>query len=901
MTPDQWQSCWTIYQNAIALPESERRAWVRHTVSDAEIVNEVLGLLEAGAATDAETQGHQAVEPGARIGRYAVGKLLAEGGMGRVYTAQDTELKRQVALKFLNPDALGHRPSVRQFIAEARATSGLNHPNIVTVYEVIQSGGEIAIAMELVDGEPLRSFCGKALSPAQLRAWGVQIAFALEAAHQAGVVHRDVKPENIIVRPDGLIKVLDFGLARALAPEATGASFSTAGLPTGTIRYMSPEQLQGEPATAASDVFALGIVLYELATGRHPFDAPQVWQTAHAIATIPPTPPETDRDLAALILAMLEKRPAARPSISEAARRLSEHQASSRRWWIYLAGAAAAVAIVAALAIRKPTSQGVTTPTPTELTTNSPDNPVTAAALSPDGKRFCYADQLGVFLRDAQSGIPEHLQAPPNVRVERLLWLAPGDGIVASGFDTAAKRHNAWLLRSGAPAQLIRPDARHAAVSSDGSQVAFVSPDGTEVFVAPAAGGAARRVAQETSLSFSVLLWSPDGRRLGYHKNRGRSSTYEWLDLAGGKITSSETLPPIDSGSITGAGRVYLLRWANYTGSNMNIWEQDMDWAAGVLRGPPRQRTFIRDSPLRGLTCSRDGRLFLTLLRSEQPDVFVADLDTSPPRLRNIKRLTFDKRGDYLHGWTSDNQSVVFESDRGATYDLYRQRITDKFAVPLSPGTLTKVLPQTTPNGQWVLFMGYAGDSNSRNLYRVPANGGPVEQVPIGGNLDEFRCSQQPAGRCVLRTQEYGNFVFWELDPIKGKGRELLRTKLEFTPSLGDWAISAYGKEIALPVPDERQARIRTFSLEGSPPREILIPRHAGVSVLTYAADDKGWFAGAKSLSGRELLFVQRDGRAHLLHETEGVAIWAVPSPDGRKVAFVDHSVEANVGRIELP
>lgn len=913
MTPEQWQSCWGIYRSAVGMPEPERSAYLDSATPDPVIRQEVRKLLNA-LADDAEDDAEfGTVRTGTQIGKYLVGELLGSGGMGQVYSAVDTELKRPVALKFLSQDSFGNRPSAKRFIAEARATSGLNHPNIVTVYEVIQSGPRLAIAMELVEGVPLRRYCGETLAPEQVMAWGWQIALALSAAHEAGVVHRDIKPENVVVRPDGLVKVLDFGLAREIAPEGGELSNSTAGIPTGTIRYMSPQQLRGERLTAATDVFSLGIVLYELTAGRHPFEADHVWQTAHAITAKEPVPP-TDlnsaipRELAALIMAMLSKEALARPSITEVARVLAGEQAAPRlrpswkRRWRYAAAAAVLLGVIG-LSSAILTRSGSREPVIQELTRNVSENPVTAAAISPDGSRFCYADASGVFLRDMAGGIPAPVEAP-DVRFDRFTWLADGTGVVASGFEQAKRKHGVWILRPGRSApQLIRENAREASVSPDGRQVAFTTPDGTEVLVAPVSGGAARTIATDRSgRDFAILLWSPDGRQLGYLKRRDGSYDYEWIDLRAGKVTSTEVLPPVDTGAISADGRVFLLRWANYGDSNLNVWEQNMDWKTGTRQGPARQLTRVLESRLRQLTVSANGRRIVVLLRHEQPDVFVGDFDASGPGLTNIQRLTFDNRGDYPHAWTPDGKSVIFESDRGGGYDLYHQSPEERIATPVAPGGLEKVMAQASPDGRWILFMGFRDSPAERALYRTPVPGGAVEEVPTGGRLDEFRCAQPGGRRCVLRTKQDGKFVFSELDPVKGRGRELVRLTLNPPPVLGDWALSSAGSEIAIPIPDERLARFRLVKLDGAEAgveREVVIDGHAGLTILSYAADDKGWFAGVKAPSGRQLVYVGRDGRAQVLRETQGL-IWGIPSPDGRKLAFVDHTKEANAARLDL-
>ncbi len=220
---------------------------------------------------------------GTSLGRFVITGFVGQGGMGRVYSAHDPDLNREVALKVITPKA--EASSSERFIREAQAASALNHPNIVTVYEVIRSGPTVAIAMELVSGTSLRHYCGTAQPVETLALWGRQIAHALAEAHARGIVHRDIKPENLMLRPDGYIKVLDFGLARR-----AGVDRADDELALGTLGYMSPEEIEQRPITAASDIFSLGVVLYELASGTNPFRGDSAGATTRMILGLAPPP-----------------------------------------------------------------------------------------------------------------------------------------------------------------------------------------------------------------------------------------------------------------------------------------------------------------------------------------------------------------------------------------------------------------------------------------------------------------------------------------------------------------------------------------------------------------------------------------------------------------------------------
>jgi serine/threonine protein kinase len=220
---------------------------------------------------------------GTRLGRYEIRSKIGEGGMGEVYLAQDTRLDRKVALKILPVEVAAHPDRMKRFVQEAKTASALNHPSIITIYEIEQIDSVNFIATEFIDGETLRQRLKNApLKLGEVLEVAIQTASALSAAHAAGIVHRDIKPENIMLRTDGIVKVLDFGLAKlaerlpadSVDPEAaTKALVQTEpGVVMGTAIYMSPEQARGLEVDARTDIFSLGVLLYELVAERLPFE-----------------------------------------------------------------------------------------------------------------------------------------------------------------------------------------------------------------------------------------------------------------------------------------------------------------------------------------------------------------------------------------------------------------------------------------------------------------------------------------------------------------------------------------------------------------------------------------------------------------------------------------------------
>ena len=259
------------------------------------------------------------------VSHYRILERLGKGGMGVVYKAEDTTLGRTVAIKFLPEAIAGDALALERFHREARAASALNHPNIVTVHEIGEDTAGSFLVMEWIQGETLRSRMKRSMDLATVINYGIQVARALKEAHQAGIIHRDIKPENIMVRSDGYVKLVDFGLARVgITPdgETVSVGITKEGSWMGTIDYFSPEQARAESLEWGTDIFSFGIVLYEAATGVHPFAAASPFSIANGILSqdpIPPTRinPELPASLERLLLSMLQKDSRLRPTAAD--------------------------------------------------------------------------------------------------------------------------------------------------------------------------------------------------------------------------------------------------------------------------------------------------------------------------------------------------------------------------------------------------------------------------------------------------------------------------------------------------------------------------------------------------------------------------------------------------------
>ncbi|MEZ5399773.1 MAG: protein kinase [Bryobacteraceae bacterium] len=515
MTPDQYERVGELFARLGELAPAERSAEIdRVCAGDIELRRQVVRLLEADQEVEAgaflerramddaarllEQDSTHLPELGAVIGNYRLDSRIGAGGMGVVYEGQDLRLPRRVAIKVLPLAPDGEDPElVQRFHREARAASLLSHPNIVSIFDADVDRGYSYIAMELVEGRTLRQLLEsnpRGLDQRTILDLICQTAAALSAAHEAGVVHRDVKPENIMVRPDGFVKVLDFGLAKVENPNLESMLKSRAGLVAGTLHYLSPEQILGKPATPRSDLFSLGAVLYELATGALPFrgdtDGAIFDAVLHAVPEHPcALRPVLNRDLAAAILRALEKDPdlrfqtardfrsamlqIGRGSFSAIAVPLPR-PTPPRHWSPAMLAAVLAVAGGAVgwlfLTRPRPLRQPVEF---VQLTARAAAD--ASPSLTPDGRQFIYASQ------------------------ERGNWdiyLQRTGGV------------NAVNLTANSPADDTQP-----ALSRDGARIAFRSErEGGGLYVTELTGENPRRVASSGYLP----AWSPDGRSMAY-------------------------------------------------------------------------------------------------------------------------------------------------------------------------------------------------------------------------------------------------------------------------------------------------------------------------------------------------------------------------------------------------
>ncbi len=299
MAEAKWQKVREIFDSALRHKPEARRRFVKEVCGDdktllaevesllsshdsAERFMETPAVAEVAHMIEIETK---KLETGKRFGHYQIIEQIGEGGMGEVYLAKDTRLERKTAIKILPGSVAQDEERMRRFVREAKSASALNHPNIITIYEVGETDDTHFIATEYIEGDTLRERLKR--SPFNFKSAleiAIQVASALDAAHRTGIVHRDIKPENVMIRPDGVVKILDFGIAKLSEPAVAGGlsvndskaatmkAYTSPGMIIGTAAYMSPEQARGLAVDARTDVWSLGVVLYEMAAGRLPFE-----------------------------------------------------------------------------------------------------------------------------------------------------------------------------------------------------------------------------------------------------------------------------------------------------------------------------------------------------------------------------------------------------------------------------------------------------------------------------------------------------------------------------------------------------------------------------------------------------------------------------------------------------
>jgi eukaryotic-like serine/threonine-protein kinase len=573
MTTKRWQRVEELYHAALSCTEGERATLLaRECGSDEELRREVESLLRqsisrddfltaAGAmaaAAPTMAQGTVSTLIGRRIGAYQLEALVGTGGMGDVYRARDTKLGRDVAIKVLPRLFTADLDRLARFEREAHLLASLNHPHIAAIYGFEDADGVPALVLELVDGETLAERVQRgALRVSEALMIARQIADALESSHERGIVHRDLKPANVKITSDRVVKVLDFGLAKAAAGDRTGRDLTQSaavtvgtrdGVILGTAAYMSPEQARGEVVDKRTDIWAFGCVLYEMLTGQRAFGGRTLTDTLAAVLErepdwriLPDTTPSTIRRLLQRCLEKDSKRrlrdigdaridideAISSPTRTESAIAVDRTQAL-RRWRMTAVLSLVTLVIGAALVtwfVRSPNANagafGTTRMTAARLT--SYNGRQYAGALAPDGRSFVFvsnhAGSPDIWLRQVSGGEP--IRLTNNALEEDDLAFAPdGESVYFTQVDEVGEA--IWQIRTlGGQARKVIANGHGAAASPDGRTLAYMTPekqDLSESLVVSTLDGSATRTLVQQIPSFPRVrpAWSPDGRSISY-------------------------------------------------------------------------------------------------------------------------------------------------------------------------------------------------------------------------------------------------------------------------------------------------------------------------------------------------------------------------------------------------
>ena len=884
--------------------------------------------------------------PGTRLGHYEILAPLGAGGMGEVYRARDSRLGREVAIKVLPAETLHDDKARGRLLREARLAATLNHPNICTVHEVGEADGNVYLVMELIEGAPLSEKIaadGSGLALESVVRYGMQIAAALVHAHERHVIHRDLKSSNIAVTPDGRIKVLDFGLARSAdeLPDESGVTMSMSltetGAVVGTPHYLAPEVLRGSAANEQSDVWALGVVLHEMASGKLPFKGTTSFELASAIMHEIPAalPDRVPTWLQGCIRRCLAKEPGERyrrASEVRAALETMQEGASSTRA-VPAAGrsrarpvATAVLILAAAIAalwyMRRPSAA------PRELeqrqmTSNPAGDPVGTGNISPDGKTLAVVDRSGLSLRSIESGESHPMELPAGFAFvppfPHVSWFPDGSQILVSG-RMADGHAVVWALPvAGGRTRKILDDAWYANLSPDGTHIAYVrhSVRGSELWVCGASGEDARRVAGDDTSGIipAWAVWSPGGKRLAYGRGdlRAQALRLESCDLAGRiRVFYSPTADRPLHGFTVPAwlpdGRVVFgLTDPPPNQRDMNLWSLNVDPSSGMPSGSPRRITQWQHLALVEPTAfSTSGKRLTVSVLEYQSDVYVGHMEPGAASLLDVRRVTLDDRMDMSPTWMPDDSTILFCSDRNGSFDIFRQRMGASTADPLVTGPGDQSSPHLSPDGAWILYREVNAAASGQpspgaRLMRIPVAGGPAEHVLDTQSTATFRSPQTRGALPVLCELRNGAVIFSAFDPLRGRGRELSRADGAMQPP---WDLSPDGSTIAMAVEDQDYIpRIRSISTSGAPPREIRLDRPVQIANIAYAADGHSWIVvgyGEQEYGFQfQLLRVDERGRATELIPRQMWMYSAAAASDGRHVAYTSNTGQGNIWMLE--
>ena len=830
------------------------------------------------------------LEPGQTLAHYRLIEKIGAGGMGEVYLAEDTKLKRKVALKVLPSDQAADSERRARFEREAEAVAALNHPNIVTIYSVEQANGVHFLTMELVEGSALSKLIPKqGLALDKFFEIAVPLADALAAAHEQGILHRDLKPDNVMVSKAGRVKILDFGLAKLLhdpkpegdATQAPTASVTGEGRVLGTVAYMSPEQAEAKAVDHRSDIFSLGIILYELTTGHRPFSGDTTLSTLTSILRDQPQSVTElnrtlPRHLGRIVRHCLQKDPERRYQTAKELRNTLEElkeevesgdvalrpAAETTRhggWTKTLVGVA--VGAVLLLAVGYLVSQWTGRPpgdsaTPggarfTQLTDDP--GPELFPNLSPEGKSFIYVSRAegnwDIFLQRVGGKNPINLTRGSEV----------GDGPGAFSPDGEfiafrSERDGGGIFVMGATGESIRriSDVGHNPDwSPDGTEIVLATARVTtnplgrtaasELWVVGVSSGDKRRVTEHDAVQPS---WSPNGHRIAFWGIEDGGNREIWTVLAaGGDPVPVTDEPALDWNPVwSHDGR--QLYFSSDRGGAMNLWRVSIDEETGQTHGAPE-----------AVTSGVSGAAMHVQLSADGAQLVYASLLTQS----NLYKVGFDSAAGTIEG----------------------------APVPLTRGTALASAPAISPDGAWLAFV---EASPHEELFVLRLDGTERRQLTDDVFKDRRPRWTSDGERILFYSDRSGSYEAWSIRP---DGSDL--TQLTDAPHPVIWPVlSPDASLLAYSALLERATFIENLGepLETRQRQTIPPVDDSGdpFEPLSWSPDGR-WLAGHAYTESREekgvFLYGVEDGGFRQLTERGAYPNWL---RDGRRLTFMSEN-----------